>query len=156
MSTAVNVSPLPSIIEKEPISCKEGVERLSESIDTNVLFLIKGHPGFYTARTKPNKSNLVKLVRFMDDETHWVKVKTLQRLSGSLIYKADNTAITIEKAFDNLQEYFDNRPAPSIYLEQPAGIMHFICPGHDREQFKSYHAVRIIRWYNEIVNAINK
>lgn len=141
---------------------KEGQEWLSETIDTNILFRVKGKQGLYTPRTNPNKSNILKMVRFMDDETHWVKTNILEQIGGAVIYKAPKDGkvhtetITLSDAFDNLQEYLDSQPVPEIYFTHQRGIMHFICPGYDEEQFLPRHATKVMKWYNEIITAINK
>jgi len=163
----------PLVKQKPKPPYKEGQEWVSETINTDILYCIKqgkrtpgkrtpGKPGLYIPHTHANKSNIVKMVRFMDDETHWVNADSLEKLGGAVIYKApkdgkmQGKTITLADAFDNLQEHLDSQPVPEIYYTHQRGIMHFICPGYDEEQFLPYHATKVMKWYNEIITAINK
>lgn len=144
---------------------KEGQEWLSEIIDTSTMYRVKGWQGLYTPRTLPSKSGIVKMVRFMSDETHWVSKKELQGLASAVIYKTILTdangkkirvAITLSEALDNLQEHFDSQPTGELSTAQKQDIMEIICPDYDETAFKDYHAKKIVQWYNEIITAINK
>ena len=65
--------------------------------------------------------------------------------------------ITLLDAFDNLQEFCDN-DVTSSNEQMIVGIksqMNVICPDYDPDMFKDYHAKKIVKWYDEIITAIN-
>lgn len=139
---------------KKPPYAK-GIDWLSESIDINVLYRIKGKQGLFMPITKSNKSNLVRMIRFMKDEAYMVNKYHLVGLGGAIIYKANNETITLLDAFDNLQKHFKNQSTGDIDVLDKHDIMDIICPDYHTEKFKDYHAKKIIMWYNEIISAIN-
>jgi len=142
--------------EKKPYA--EGIDWLSESIDIDVLFRVKGRQGIFTPTTKPNKSGLVRMQRFMSGftliEAYTVHSSILQGLGGVVIYKENNETITLSEAFDNLQLQFKNQSTGDIDSWDKEDIMAIICPGYHVDKFRDYHAKKIIMWYNEIVSAI--
>lgn len=144
--------------KKKPPYAK-GIEWLSESIDIKVMFRIKGKQGIFMPVTKPNKSNMIRMVRFMLDEAYTINKSLLQCLGGSVIYTYGGK-ITLLEAFDNLQKHFKNQPTKNINwnykLKAKDTIMDIICPNYNPYEFKDYHAKKIITWYNEIISAINK
>lgn len=81
---------------------------------------------------------------------------SLEWVGGMVISKWKGT-ITIGEAFDNLQKHCDNKPFDisdhNICINVPE-ILDIICPEHDTDKFKPYHAKKIIGWYNEIINAM--
>ena len=141
------------VIKKKPYA--KGVDWLSESIDTNVMYRIKGRQGLFMPITKPNKSNLVRMVRFMKDEAYTVNKAMLNGLKGAKIYKTNGETITLLDAFDNLQKHFKNKSTGDIDSLDKNKTMDIICPGYRPDKFKDYHAKKIVTWYNEIVTAIN-
>lgn len=134
----------------------EGIEWLSKSIDIEVMYRIKGKQGIFMPVSKPNKSGMIRMVRFMLDEAYTVNKFYLQGLSGSVIYKDNGETISLLDAFDNLQKHFKNQSTGDLHLESKEDIMRIICPGFDENRFKDYHAKKIVTWYNEIISAINK
>lgn len=138
---------------KKPPYAK-GIDWLSESININILYRIKGKQGLFMLITKPNKSNLVRMIRFMKDEPYTVNKHHLVGLGRAIIYKANRETITLSEAFDNLQKHFKNQPTGELTLWDRQDIMEVICPDYGSE-FKDYHAKKIIMWYNEIITAIN-
>ena len=140
--------------KKKPYA--KGIEWLSESIDIKVMFRIKGKQGIFMPVTKPNKANMIRMVRFMLDEAYTINKSLLRCLGGSVIYKDDGETISLLDAFDNLQKHFKNQSTGDLHSESKEDIMRIICPGFDEYEFKDYHAQKIITWYNEIISAINK
>ena len=133
----------------------KGIDWLSESIDTNVMYRMKGRHGIFMPISKRNKSDLIRMARFMADEAYTVNKSLLEGLGGAIIYKKDGKSISLSEAFDNLQKYFKNQKSGNIDLLDKADIMIVICPGYDPDRFRDYHARKIVIWYNEIVTAIN-
>lgn len=139
--------------KKKPYA--KGIDWLSESIDTNVLYRVKGRQGLFMAVSRPNKSNLVRMARFMQDEAYTVNKSMLNGLGGAIIYKCNGETITLLDAFDNLQKHFKNKSTGDIDPLDKHDTMDIICPGYRPDKFKDYHAKKIVTWYNEIITAIN-
>lgn len=139
--------------KKKPYA--KGIDWLSESIDTNVLYRIKGRQGLFIPITKPNKSDLVRMVRFMKDEAYTVNKSLLSRLGKAVLYKCNGETITLLDAFDNLQKHFKNKSTGDIDPLDKYDTMDIICPNYNSDKFKDYHAKKIVMWYNEIITAIN-
>lgn len=139
---------------KKPPYAK-GIDWLSESIDINVLYRIKGKQGLFMPITKPNKSNLIRMIRFMKDEAYTVNKSMLGGLGGAVIYKSNGKTITLLDAFDNLQKHFKNKSTGDIDPLDKRKTMDVICPGYHPDRFKDHHAKKIVMWYNEIITAIN-
>ena len=133
----------------------KGIDWLSESIDIDVMYRIKGRQGLFMPVTKPNKSNLVRMVRFMQDEAYTVNKSLLSGLGGAVIYKSNGETITLLDAFDNLQKHFKNKSTGNIDPLDKHDTMDIICPDYHPDKFKDHHAKKIVTWYNEIVTAIN-
>ncbi|KKN24446.1 hypothetical protein LCGC14_0894710 [marine sediment metagenome] len=133
----------------------KGIDWLSESINIDVMYRIKGKQGIFMPITKPNKSDLVRMIRFMKDEAYTVGKSSLLSLGGAKIKKLDGATITLSEAFDNLQKHFKNQSTGDIDSWDKQDIMEVICPNYYPYEFKDYHAKKIIVWYNEIVTAIN-
>ena len=122
------------------------------------MYRVKGKQGIFMPAIKSNKSGLIRMIRFMSDEAYTVKTTSLEGLRGKIIYKVGGT-ITLLEAFDNLQKEFNNQPTEDISWNFSLGeesIMDIICLDYDAFRFKDYHAKKIIKWYDEIVSAINK
>ena len=146
----------------------EGIEWLSENIDIEVMYRIKGKQGIFMPVSKPNKSGMIRMVRFMLDEAYTVNKFYLQGLSGSVIYKDNGETSSLLDSFDNLQKHFKNQSTYCKDLETSTvekqmeligdkeDIMNVVCPDYDPYRFKDYHVLKIIKWYNEIISAINK
>ena len=134
---------------------RDDIEWLSDTLNIDVMYRVRGRPGLYMPITKPNKSGLIRMIRFMSDEGCWVSAKALEGLANAVIYKMDGSTIALLEAFDNLQEHFDNKPSGELMMGVKEDLMNAICPGYDSDLFKGYHAKKIINWYNEIVLAIN-
>jgi len=147
-------------IKKPPY--KEGAVWLSESIDLNHLYRVKGLQGLFTPRAKPNKAGMLPMRSFMGDALKMVKQTSLEALGGAVIYQDNYTVaniqdtITLEEAFDNLQEHFDSKTTGDITDVSKEMIMEIICPDFDEDKFKDHHAKKIIGWYNIIIYSINK
>ncbi len=139
--------------KKKPYA--KGIDWLSESINIDVMYRIKGRQGLFTPVSRPNKSNLVRMVRFMKDEAYTVDKSILSGLRGAIIYKINGETITLLNAFDNLQKHFKNQSTGDIDSLDKKKTMDIICPGYRPDKFKDYHAKKIVTWYNEIVTAIN-
>ncbi len=133
----------------------KGIDWLSEVIDIDVLYRIKGRQGLFMPITKTNKSNLIRMVRFMSNEAHTVNKSLFEGLRGAIIYKRNDKTITLSEAFDNLQKHFKNQKSGSIELLDRHEIMEVICPDYHPEKFRDYHAKKVVIWYNEIVSVIN-
>jgi len=134
---------------------RDDIEWLSETLNIDVMYRVRGRPGLYMPITKPNKSGLIRMIRFMSDEGCWVYNRVLEGLKGAVIYEMGGDTITLSEAFDNLQKHFDNKPSGELMMGVKEDLMNIICPGYDPDLFKGYHAKKIINWYNEIVSAIN-
>ena len=134
---------------------RDDIEWLSEVVEIDVLYRVKGYRGLFMPSTKPNKSGLIRMIRFMSDEGCWVHNRALEGLKGAVIYREGGDTITLLEAFDNLQAHFDNKPSGELMMGVKEDLMNAICPGYDSDLFKGYHAKKIINWYNEIVLAIN-
>ena len=133
----------------------EVIESLSEVVNIEIMYRIKGKQGLFMPVSKPNGSGLLRMVRFMSREAHTVSKSLLEGLGGTLIYKDNGKTITLSEAFDNLQKHFDNEPTGELTVDSKDELMDVICPDYDKDKFKGYHAKKIIQWYNEIVSAIN-
>lgn len=133
----------------------EVIESLSEVVNIEIMYRIKGKQGLFMPVSKPNSSGLLRMVRFMSREAHTVNKSLLEGLGGTLIYKDNGKTITLSNAFDNLQKHFDNEPTGELTVDSKDELMDIICPDYDKDRFKGYHAKKIIMWYNEIVTAIN-
>lgn len=154
-STPEEIETLEKVTKTKKPLFKEGIEWLSEIIQTEVLYRIKGKQGLFTPVTKPNKGNLLRMVRFMSNEAYTVNKSLLEGLGSVAIYTEHGKDITLSDAFDNLQKHFDNQPTGEIKTENKHLLMEIICPDYDHDRFKDYHAKKIIQWYNEIITAIN-
>ena len=133
----------------------EVIESLSEVVNIEIMYRIKGKQGLFMPNSMPNKSGLISMVRFMSIERITVSKSLLEGLGGTLIYKDSGKTITLSDAFDNLQKHFDNEPTGELTVDSKDELMDVICPDYDKDKFKGYHAKKIIQWYNEIVTAIN-
>jgi len=154
---------------------KEGAIWLSESLDLNHLYRVKGRQGLFSPMTRqtkkgrvfnePNKAGMINMQRFMSDERLWTKRTELEALGGAVIYKNTYTdkvqdTIPLEEAFDNLQEIYDGKTIDvDNFMKGIIGApetLNIICPNHDPMKFRDYHAKKIIGWYNIIIHSINK
>ena len=138
--------------EKPPFKI-DGVQWLSETIEMNMLFRIKGKQGIFTPLINPNKAGMIRMERFMSTEAYTVHRLTLKALSGLVIYGDNGDTIALPEAFDNLREFFDNEIISGGW-DNPEMLL-IICPNYDKDRFKNHHAKKIINWYNEIITAIN-
>jgi len=161
MSTDEIPEPIEPTEEKKRPPFKEGVEWLSDQIDLDVMFRVKGHQGLFIpasfTRKKGKNAGIINMKRFMNEkESHVVHVNKLQGLEGFIIIRLKDDPITLGEALDNLQEYCDNKTTTDKRIMGRVAAMEIICPGHDPDEFKPYHAEKIIKWYDEIVTAIAK
>lgn len=58
-------------------------------------------------------------------------------------------------AFDNLQEWADNKPITDVPDYKSESFLNIICSGYDPDEFKHYHAKKIVTWYNELTIGLN-
>lgn len=135
-----------------------GVEWLSESIDMETMFRVKGKQGLWCPKTRPNKAGMLYMNRFMSNEGRIINRTNLQGFGNAVIFTHDGDLSLLE-AFDNLQKHSDNDVIdPDEFLNDPKTIeknMNIIAPNHT-QQFKEYHARKVVIWYNEIVYAVNE
>lgn len=146
----------PEPVKKEKKPYANGIDWLSESIEIDVMYRIRGKQGIFMPVTRLNKGGLVRMVRFMLTEAYTVNKSKLSGLGGAIIYKSNGETITLLDAFDNLQKHFKNQSTGDIDLFDKQDIMDVICPNYHPRKFKDYHAKKVVMWYNEIISAINK
>jgi len=121
-------------------------ELLSEAIDFNNIYRVKGKKGLYFPLSKPNKGNLVGMANLTNHEDRFTSnTSTLICLGHLVIHKNDKTHITLGVAFDNLKEHFENNKELS-----DKDVCSVICPDYDDELFKPYHAKSIVEWFHTI------
>ena len=140
--------------EKKP-QFKEGIDWISKVVAIETMYRIKGKQGLFMPITKPNKSGLISMIRFMSTERYTVNKSLLEGLRGVVIYTNSNKTIALTEAFDNLQNHFDNQPTGELDASGKDALMDVVCPDYDKDRFKDYHAKKIIQWYNEMVTKIN-
>lgn len=143
--------------EKKPPFKINGVQWLSETIEINMLFRIKGKQGVFTPVVNPNKAGMILMERFMSTERHTIHRAMLEPLSRLVIHRLGEDPITLLDAFDNIQEHCSN-DVTSSDEQMILGVktqMNVICPKYDPDWFKDHHAKKIVKWYDEIITAIN-
>lgn len=134
---------------------RKGVVWLSETIAIWDMFRVKGKPGIWLMHARPHKSGMVRMQQFLTVNYCTVRTDTLEGLSELIIKKEVGDDMPLIEAFDNLQEYSDNKPFDETPNYKSESFLNIICSGYDPDEFKHYHAKKIVAWYNELVIGLN-
>ena len=91
-----------------------------------------------------------------------------KQINKSLLLGIGNSAIPMNKkavlplseAFDNLQKHMKNEPIPPTYPTDGRPVeeifIPIICPDFDPDGFKVYHARKVMKWYNYLIEGVRK
>jgi len=140
--------------KNKPKQYKKGIDWLSEQVDLSVLFRIKGRPGLWWPKVKPQKNGMVRMERFGTDEECTIDKKNLTGLHNLGIRMDDQSVLPFTEALDNIQKHCENKTTDEWgFFSEDTGRQ-FICPGYDPDSFKRYHARKVIGWYNELIIGI--
>lgn len=139
--------------EKKPF--RKGVTWLSECIAIWDMYRVKGHPGIWVTNSKHNRGNMISMQQFLTTNFCTVRTDKLEALSTLVIKRLVDDGMPLIEALDNLQEYRDNKPFTDEPDYNSESFLNVICSGYDPDEFKHYHAKKIVSWYNELVTGLN-
>ena len=142
--------------KKKTKQYKRGIDWLSEQVDLSILFRIKGVAGLWMPISKPRKNGLLRMERFgADDVKLTVNKNYLTSINNMGIRMADRAVLPFTEALDNLQKNCNNQTTiefgPDIHEDV---FMNILCPNFDPDSFKIYHARKVIKWYNELIEGV--
>jgi len=130
---------------------EEKTESVIESIDFNNLFRAKGTPGVFVLRSKVNKSGMISIAEFLNyNKTKTVKAADLECLGHFAFKKNDSTSISMKEVFLNIEKYL----AKGLDIEFIE--MSEIVPDYDKNEFKNYHAAKVLNWYENIMERLTE
>ena len=146
-------------VKKDPNmrgKCKQAVGWISKQVVLTTLYRIKGAPGLWVPNSVPNANKILQAKRYLRVQTCTVHLSKMQQLTNALIYDNEGGAVPLPWALDNLQEHFKSETTGDLKVEDKEKLMEIICPNYDKKHFKDYHAMKIIKWYNEIIYSLNE
>ena len=123
--------------------------KLSDIIDLNPLYRVKGDSRIHFILSSPNKQGMVGMRPWEGGPSKSVHVSNLTSIAQHNIFKEDGTTIPIKDALDNLFERFSDNT-----VEEGHDLRETACPGYDPDKFHQYHMDRMIKWFNEIVGMV--
>lgn len=135
-----------------------------ESFELNHLLLVKGKPGLWKFIGFIHNTNMVRIQNLMDEnKSYTIKNKDVQLLNNFNICYSDGSKKSLEKVFGFISivedkgivtkeelNTFDTLSVPDKEL-----LMEKLVPNYDKLQFKHYHLSKVIKWYNEITQALD-
>jgi len=122
---------------------EKGAINAFELLSYNNLFFIKGKKGVFNLVSKPNKSGMIGIRRFMSPQVTSAKTTDLICLGGFVFFKTNGSCIKIKEVFSNIEE---NIKAIEE-AENIVNAMPLIVPDYDPDKFKKYHAEEVLRAY---------
>ena len=140
--------------EKEEIKKVEEEKELliGEQLEFNQLFRVKGKQGLFVLASLVNKSGMVGVFSFLDSRIKYtVKVSDLVCLGNLMFSDNQSDTIPISQVFVNYENYIKDGKTPSSDKE----LMNALVPNYDPEKFKMYHAVQVVKWFDDVVKKVN-
>lgn len=137
-------------------------------LDFDQIFRVKGKQGLFTIRSHVNKAGLIGVSGFLErDIKHTVKAMDLECL-GSLVFKTTDVEyndknevagmkqINISDVFTNMNEYQSKTEDHTFSkLKSNKEIMAVMVHNYDANEFKEYHAIKVMKWYIDIIGRLN-
>lgn len=134
--------------KKEKEVVEEKVLKLSEIIDLHPLYRVKGDSRIHYILSQPNASGMVGMRPWAGGPSRPVHVSSLTSIAQNSVFKDGGESIPLSEVLDNLFEKFgDDIDKLKKYRGDIRNVM---CPNFDEDKFQTYHAERIIKWYEEI------
>jgi len=130
------------------------MEKYYENIPFEDLYRVKGESGLFILCIPVNKSGMCGVISLSDIDSDVAKEKWVK--SDKMFCLADYLAITyqghgnleLSDIFNNIYNFGFDRLKEMCIDE----ILDVLVPEYDEEKFKSYHAMSILTWYEEINN----
>lgn len=145
--------------DKVSIHSKEfrpGAELISRLFELDTIFTGGGSTEIFTIIAKGAKKNsyIIEVLGTGKRRTIFLK-RGYQSLENFYIpIENSNDKWSLTQVFDSLSVRFNMSEAcletSGMTLQQAMDIM---CPNHNKELFKEYHAKKIIKWYNQLVKS---
>ncbi len=123
-----------------------------ESINFNTLFRIKGKPNLWFQVSYPQKNGMVGMVEFGVDNPVTVHKDNLECLGQFVFYKNTSDKIRLGEVFDNLEKF----TLEELGTKKDIELLEIMCPDYDAERFKPYHGEKVMKWYFEIKEKLEK
>ncbi len=143
--------------KKKTKQYKRGIDWISKQVELEVLFTVKGTGGLWMPLTKPLKNGILLMERFGTGEKKHIKKSLLSGIGTTSIPMNRQAVLPLGEAFDNLQRYWRNSTVIEAVAKDDQEVIEMkrvICPDFDPDGFKSYHAKKVIIWYNELIEGI--
>lgn len=127
------------------------------------LLTVKGKQGLWTLVKVIPKANMARIQNIVSDEFATIKIPDISSLKNYRIFLEDGKDLTLEDIFVNMSEVEEKQEVkftPGTFEDatdvEKAVLMELAVPLYDKLQFKSYHMVKIIKWYNDINIALDR
>jgi len=128
---------------------KEEKKEFAPFLEWDLICRVKGKQGLFVQITSPNKSNMIGLREFLTKNTITTNILNVERLGNFKVFTEDKE-LSLSEVMYNISENekLKKRKISKLKINSAMKIM---APDYDSEQFKTYHAEKILKWY-EIIN----
>ncbi len=123
-----------------------------ESINFNGIFRVKGKKNLWISLTAPQKNGMCGMIEMGVNNPVSVHKKNVECLGAFVFHKADGTTIRMGQVFDNLEKF----TLEELGVKKDIELMEIMCPNYHPDMFKPYHGEKVISWYFEIKEKINR
>ena len=127
------------------------------------LLTVKGKQGLWTLVKVIPKANMARIQNIVSDEAATIKIADISSLKNYRIFLENGKDLTLEDIFVSMSEVEEKKSikfTPGNFEAatdaEKAELMELAVPTYDKLQFKSYHMVKIIKWYNDINIALDR
>jgi len=124
-------------------------ELLSNCLNYNNIFRLKGTKGLFNMVSGINKSGMCCVVEFLTMKKKVVKADNLISLSSYAFEKLDGSFIGIKEVFNNWE--LCEKKETKLFTKEHLSVL---VPGYDNSKFKERHADLLINWWNLIYEKI--
>lgn len=131
-------------------------------MDINTLLTVKGKSGLWELVKLVPKANMARIQNIVSGELATLKIPDISSIKNYRIFLADGKELMLEYIFGCMSELeekgqvFTPGTFESLSELQKDEFMELVIPGYDKLQFKAYHMLKIIKWYNDINIALDR
>lgn len=130
-----------------------------EPFEIKELLTVKGKPGLWKLVVFIPVQRMARIKNLVTDEACTVKIADVASIKDYTVYLTDGKSRTLEEIFGHIMGLEEQGLVTKEKLNSLDGgrktFMELLVPNYDETQFKHYHLTKIIKWYNEIVKALD-
>lgn len=130
-----------------------------EAFEIKELLTIKGKPGLWKLVRLIPGQRMARVQNLVTDVAATVKVADVASIDQYKVFLKDGKDRSLEEIFGYIMGLEEQGLVTKAQLDSLDGgkktFMELLVPNYDEEQFKHYHLTKIIKWYNEIVKALD-